>query len=244
MQVESSGQRWTHHRLWKTGLGIRFEGRCHEYPTIGGHTTLTLSDSLIRHDATPGVGESANERNLRILLEEYAEQPSARTAFYLGNTHKDAGRYAEAVRWYARRIEMGQGFADEWLFAYLYKARCERAAGDTASSERTLLEAVSKARGWAEFWMELTYLAYDQKRYWHAIGYAMQAASAPIPETPLWRERDKYVDQPSRLISWCYEHLGDVKQAHAWAIRARSEIGVRDAQWEERIARLEVTLQQ
>lgn len=238
VQLESGGQRWVHHRLWKAGRGIRFEGRCHEYPTIGGHAILVLSDSVIVHDASPGSGESANARNLRILSEEFEENPGPRIAFYLGNTHKDGARYAEAVPWYARRIEMGPGYRDEWLFAYLYKARCERAAGDVAAAESTLLEAVSQDRHWAEFWMELTYLAYEQRRHLHAIGYALQAVDAAQPPTQLWREPDKYTDQPARLISWCYEHLGDREQALAWALRARLAIGRHDADWEGRIARL------
>src|SRR6516162_5657414 len=45
VQIEADGQRWVHHRLWKTRRGIRFEGRCHEYPTMGGHSALTLTDS-------------------------------------------------------------------------------------------------------------------------------------------------------------------------------------------------------
>ena len=238
VQIESAGQRWVHHRLWKTGRGIHFEGRCHEYPTIGGHSMLDLVDAVIRHDAAPGSGESANARNLRILQEEVAERPSTRSAFYLANTHKDGGRWREAVEWYAKRIAMGEGFRDEWLFAYLYKGRCERAAGDVAAAERTLLEAVARERGWAEFWMELAYLAYDQRRYVHAIGYALQAADARIPQTLLWREPDKYIDQPHRLISWCYEHLSDRAQALRWALRAKDKIGAADSEWDARIARL------
>ena len=238
VQIESAGQRWVHHRLWKTGRGIRFEGRCHEYPTIGGHPALTLTDSVIRHDAAPGAGESANARNLRILSEECAQSPTPRSAFYLANTHKDAGRWREAVEWYAKRIAMGEGFRDEWLFAYLYKGRCERAAGERTAAEATLLEAVSRERGWAEFWMELAYLAYDQQRYTHAIGYSLHAADAPVPATQLWREPNKYTDQPPRLISWCHEHLSDLRQALVWALRARDRIGAGDAEWEARIARL------
>jgi|GEM_PF-2330538 len=239
VQIESSGQRWTHHRLWRAGRGIRFEGRCHEYPTIGDNRSLVLMDSVIRHDAAPGVGESSNQRNLRILSEEFAEQPTPRTAFYLATTHRDGARWREAADMFARRIAMGEGFRDEWLFAYLYRARCERAAGNAIEAERTLLEATSRERGWAEFWMELAYLAYDQRRYAHAIGYALQAADAPIPPTQLWRESNKYTDQPARTISWCQEHLGDMRSALDWAHRARERIGVPDAEWDARIRRLE-----
>jgi hypothetical protein len=94
-----------------------------------------------------------------------------------------------------------------------------------AAAEKTLLEAASREPGWAEFWMELAYLAYDQRRYAHAIGYALQAADAPVPPTQLWRETNKYTDQPPRLISWCHEHGGDLVQALAWARRAASGSG-------------------
>jgi ADP-heptose:LPS heptosyltransferase len=87
--------------------------------------------------------------------------------------------------------------------------------------------------------MELAYLAYDQRRYAHAFGYAMQAAEAPVPPTQLWRETNKYTDQPPRLISWCHEHQGDLGQALAWARQARQRIGMPDIEWDARIGRLE-----
>jgi ADP-heptose:LPS heptosyltransferase/SAM-dependent methyltransferase len=242
LQIESGGQRWTHHRLWRAGRGVRYEGRCHEYPGIGGLPSLTLVDSVVRHDAAPGIGESSNARNLRILEEEFAEAPTPRTAFYLASTHKDGGRPAEAARIYAQRIAMGENYRDEWLFAYLYKARCERAAGMANAAEATLLEAASRERTWAEFWMELASIAYGQQRYAHAIGYALQAEGAPVPPTQLWREPGLYADQPPRLISWCHEHLGDLPAALAWARRARERIGRPDAEWTERIARLEAAV--
>jgi len=239
VQIESAGQRWLHHRVWRANRGIRFLGRCHEYPTIGGHPTMALVDSVIRHDATPGTGEGANARNLRILTEEFAEDPSPRVAFYLGSTHKDAGRWREAVAAYATRIAMGEAYRDEWLFAYLYKGRCERVAGDVDAAERTLLEAVSRERSWAEFWMELAYIAYDQQRWNQSLGYALQAAALPVPPTMLWREPDKYRDQPSRMASLCHEQMGEMPAALDWAQRARRAMTVPDPAWDARTARLE-----
>lgn len=238
IQIENGGSSWPHHRLWRTGLGIHYEGRCHEYPTIGGFPTIELKGPRIHHDAEPGAGEDSNARNLRILQEEFAEKPTPRTAFYLANTHKDGNRYTQAIPFYAQRIAMGVGFRDEWLFAHLYKARCERWSGDVLAAENTLLRALSEQRDWAEFWMELAYMAQDQGRHRHAIGFALQAHQRPIPPSELWREPNKYTDQPARIISWSYEHLGDIPQALSWALQAEQLIGCEDEDWQARITRL------
>ena len=238
VQIESGGDRWTHHRMWKTGRGIHFQGRCHEYPTHGGHASFDLTDSVVRHHQEPGAGENSNARNLRILLEEFAEAPSPRTAFYLANTHKDGGRYAEAVPWYDRRIAFGKGYRDEWLFAHLYKARCQQWSKNSAGAKMTMHQAIAEAPDWSEFWMELAYCAYDERNYYETIGYALIACDKPQPPTQLWRESNKYTDQPLRLISWCYEHLGDVDNALEWAERAKEKIGGPDADWDDRIVRL------
>jgi ADP-heptose:LPS heptosyltransferase/glycosyltransferase involved in cell wall biosynthesis/SAM-dependent methyltransferase len=238
IQVESSGSRWMHHRVWKTRRGIHFEGRCHEYPTYGGHAERVLTDVTVRHHAEPGAGENSNARNMRILLEEYAEAPSPRTAFYLANTYRDARRYAEAVPWYAKRIAFGRGYQDEWLFAHLYKANCQRLVRDFVGACQTLHQAVAVASGWSEFWMELAYCCYDQHDYEGTIGHALIARDKPQPPTALWRESNKYTDQPPRLISWCYEHLGELEPALTWALRARDKIGGRDQEWEDRVERL------
>jgi len=238
MQVESSGSRWTHHRVWKAGRGIHFEGRCHEYPTYGGHAACVLSDTVIRHHAEPGEGENSNARNLRIMLEEFAEGPSPRTAFYLANTYRDAKLYADAVPWYERRIAFGRSFQDEWLFAHLYKARCQRLTKNFPGTIATLHQALAVASDWAEFWMELAYCSYDQCDYGKSMGYALIARERSQPPTALWRESNMYIDQPPRLISWCYEHMGDLDNAFTWALRARDKIVGHDQEWEDRIMRL------
>ena len=243
VQVESSGSRWMHHRVWKTGRGIHFEGRCHEYPTYGGHASCVLTDTVVHHHAEPGEGENSNARNMRILLEEFAEGPSPRTAFYLANTYRDARQYAEAVPWYERRIAFGWGYQDEWLFAHLYKARCQRLTRDFLGAAATLHQALVVASDWSELWMELAYCAYDQRDYWRSIGYALIASDRPQPPTALWRESNMYTDQPPRLISWCYEHQDDLDNALTWALTARDKIGGPDDQWEDRIDRLRSELE-
>ena len=200
-QINSGGSRWPHHRLWQTHKGVRYTGWCHEYPNWQGPSEHH-DDINIFHDAAPtGAGEDSNARNLRILERQMEHEPSSRTAFYLANTHKDAGRWEKAIPIYQKRIEYGKGYADEYWFAVLYKGRCERLAGKSDDARRTLLQAVSERGDWAELWMELAYLESSTGNYWKSIGFALQAKDIPVPPTHLWREKDKYQDQPYQVIS-------------------------------------------
>ena len=235
MMIETDGLRWVHHRAWKTKHGFSFAGKIHEYPVLDTGVGFVLQDTVIYHDAAPGIGEDSNARNLRILEAELAENPTdSRTAFYLANTHKDAGRYVEGAKYYDVRIKLGCGYFDEWITSYLYKGRCERAAGMIKEAEQTLLEGLSHAPNWSELWMELGYMFYNTNKQL-CISYCLQAANRPNTPTQLWREDNKYTDQPRRLISFCYQELGDTELALKWAKEAKLLIGDNDADWNNRV---------
>lgn len=239
LMMESSGSRWQHHRAWHADLPIVFHGYCHECPGTLAHRVQVFSDVVIRHDGapTPGV-EGSNPRNLRILQKEFSERPNPRTAFYLGHTYKDVARWDEAIEWYDKRIAFGEDYRDEWLFAWLHKARCERVAGYKEKAYRTLIEAYAKEPSWSEFAMELAYLQYERNQIQDAQGWALLAFGKPIPSTALWREPDKYRDQPARYISWAFEHQRFLDVAIAWAYVAKQHIAGPDKSWDDRIARL------
>jgi ADP-heptose:LPS heptosyltransferase len=124
------------------------------------------------------------------------------------------------------------------MFAYLYKARNQRKLKDDAGATVTLLEGLSKNREWSELWMELAFIAYEKKQYWEAIGFCNVAFSQENKTTLLWREANKYTDQPLRLISWAYEELGNRDQALYWAKHAQRFIVGPDKDWNDRVARL------
>jgi tetratricopeptide (TPR) repeat protein len=241
--IQDGGSRWIHHRIMRSDKRVRFAGAVHEYPIIDGLRQFTLDDCTIRHHSAPAAGqENSNARNLRLLLSEYERNPSARTTFYLANTYKDAGRWSEAVQWYEKRIAMGPAHRDEWLFARLYGARCARLGGDIETAETLLEGALSAEDAWAEFHVELAFCAYARGQYEKAISIAIPVrypALMQIPVTHLWREPTMYRDQPLRLISWCYEHLGRLKPALAYANAAAREIEGDDLEWNARIARLQ-----
>jgi tetratricopeptide (TPR) repeat protein len=239
--IDGGGQRWIQTRMWKAAPRVRFAGRCHEYPVTDGMATGQIDDGLIFHHAAPHAGqENSNPRNLRIMLREWDETPNPRTAFYLANTYRDAGRNAEAAEWYAKRIDFGPGFRDEYLFAMLARARCLRALQRHREADEQSRAALAIAPDWAEFRMELAFGQYHQRNYPGAIAEAMRVApGCEIPPTPLWREVGMYRDQPARLISWCHEHLGEMRRALIWADVAAELIGGHDAEWEQRRGRLQ-----
>ena len=169
-----------------------------------------------------------------------------RTVFYLGYTYRDAARYPEAIAWFDWRLK-DVGFRDEWLFAYLHKGRCLRELAKHSLTEKedmqaetakVLMHALAEAPDWCEFAMELSYLQFERNCVQDSLAWALYAVNKPIVETSLWREPDKYRDQPARYISWCYEHLGKLEDAIEWAHKAKLMIGGPDQEWDDRIKRL------
>lgn len=231
VMIEAGSLRWPHYRLLKRHK-VRFAGWCHEYPSWFG-ASCVHDDITIRHDGAPGIGEDSNDRNLRILEREMAASPNSRTAFYLGNTYKDRGQAAQAISLYQARMDFGKGYEDEYWFAALYKARCERMNGQPDQCRQSILAALTERPDWAEFWMELCYLEAEQGNHDRAIGWALQAKDRPIVATQLWRERDKYTDQPYRMIAHSNERKGDLGQALHWGTLARDKIGQHDQEWED-----------
>ncbi len=236
--IESSGQKWLHQRIWKTDKHVRFKGRVHEFPVIDGLKS-EICYTTVRHDSeVVTTQENSNPRNLRILMRQWAEQPDARTAFYIGCTHRDGGRHAEAAKWFEKRLSFGDCYRDEMLFAALYLSRSLRQSGDEAGAEQALLYGEHLAPGWAEFVMERAFLRYTMKDFAGAIDIAARALDKPIIPTALWREPDKYRDQPARLISWCHEHMGNLAQAIVWSELAAERVGKDDPDWNARHQKL------
>jgi ADP-heptose:LPS heptosyltransferase/glycosyltransferase involved in cell wall biosynthesis len=229
------GLRQVHYRMWPTSQPITFKGWVHEYPVLPpGFPSPVLNDVCIRHDATPHGSETSNARNLRIMERQWEAEPDARCAFYLANTHKDGRRHKEAIEWYHKRLGYGKDFREEYLFALLYLARELMADGQEQAGRDACEVGLAEAPDWQEFRMELAQSDYRAKDYDGAIVNALLAFDRPQPVTVLWREPDKYADQPARLISWCHQDQKHFAEALLWSEIAANRIGVPDPQWEMR----------
>lgn len=101
-----------HARLFRNHLQIRWHYRVHEQITLaverlGG--SLRRSDVVIQHVGyqDPAVRRRKNERNLRLLQLDHAENPGDPILlFHLGWTHLDLGRPDEALAFLRRSLEL------------------------------------------------------------------------------------------------------------------------------------------
>lgn len=241
-RIQTGHNSHLHHRLWRTKSGVWFHGACHEYPAWPSHFAVKEWVEHITHNGADGVGESSIMRNLRILQEETQKHPSHRNLFYLANTYRDAygipsnteeekkAYLNSAITIYDRYVNNPGTYWDELMFCYIYKARCYRWLNDYEACIRTVREGMSKDPSFAELPMEACYLTYNQGDKWRAASWALQAHELPFKHR-LFAEKDKYEDQPLRMLAHCFNDLGYKNVALDWGQRVLEKVD--DPSWRE-----------
>lgn len=113
-------------RLVRSGQGWRWHGRAHEYLAApGGPGRARRSHAFwVEHHADGGSRADKFDREVRLLLEDWAEHPDdPRTAFYLARSYDDSGADDEAIAWYRRRLSLA-GWDEENFYARLRLGMC------------------------------------------------------------------------------------------------------------------------
>lgn len=96
-------------------------GRIHEYMWISDVTGLKRFHINIPID---NFKESRDlSRNIRILKKEYAREPSARNAFYIGNSYHGMKQYSESIEWFRKRVYSYE-WADEYAEEFYKSLEC------------------------------------------------------------------------------------------------------------------------
>ncbi len=210
--------RFVHHRLWRTGLGIHYQGACHEYPYWPAYARIDVTSQNIQHRWTVSVHQEAGpSRNLRILEREYRDGVrTPRVLFYLGNTLREAGQFQRAIDIYQEYMRQPVGFWDEWMFCALFKMRCERQiafqTGDYAVFFASLFEALGKDQRFSEIAMEGAYAYYDLQLWNKSVAMCYLALQTP-PDSQLFIEFDKYTHQPHKFLAHGHHQLGNRERA-------------------------------
>lgn len=252
------GDTFFHLRLWRNEARINtsgatfkphFHDKCHEYICLGGYQNMKMKcdDITLRHLPTT---KDASGRNIRILLA--AEEAGAtacqycpgkhddegRTLFYLGNGLREGGRHQEALERYNVYLYKNLGWHDERFWAWMYKGYCHQALNHVPEAVRAFCNAIATNQHWAEPYLAMARVKYHQKDYKASISWASHAAAQTMPDTLMFINTGAYKDQPWRLISWCWEHLGDIDKAVHYGDVAAQKIGGPDAEWEARMVAL------
>lgn len=96
-------------------------GRIHEYMwvcDVTGMVRIHINVPIANDKDTRDLS-----RNLRSLKKEYERDPSARNAFYLGNTCYGMKQYDESIKWFRQRIYSYE-WADEYAEEYYKSLEC------------------------------------------------------------------------------------------------------------------------
>lgn len=169
----------------RTADKIRVVGATHEYYDVPPEYSKGLLPKRLVYIDDVGDGKAKGdkfERDERLLRRELEKEPdNVRTVFYLANTLKDQGKYAEAIPFYERRVAMGGWFAEADYSLYMLSA-CYLELGDLDTARMYAEKAAFN--GAAQRAEPLYFLALHLHRHgqyelaWH---YATLASTIPKP---------------------------------------------------------------
>ena len=119
---------YTNVRILPRSSRARYRKRTHEYLHVPHGATIAPSEtaSFIDHESGTNRGEGnrdKHERDLRLLMLDWRDDPDFRTALYLATTHWAASDPQRAIPWYERARRLGGGTEETWYASYML-GRC------------------------------------------------------------------------------------------------------------------------
>ena len=178
-------------RLLARQTEARYIGVTHEYLQVSPPPTRLESAYMLDHACGSSRSEKT-ERDLRLLRAALELDPtSERSLFYLGQTLREAGRYAEAVEAYQRRIDLG-GWDEEVWYSRFMVARCEEGRGEEGAFVTGCLEAYQLRPRRAEPLHALAQYYRKLGRNELAAAFCEMALKIPQPEDILFVDEEVY----------------------------------------------------
>ena len=181
-----------HHVYWRAAffrLDRRWEyrGVVHEYAVCLDEGSVTSRLEGDYHLVFRSLGNRSKdpkkfEHDAELLLADWEREPDPRTAFYLGQSYRDAGQIERAAEWYERRGGM-RGWVEETFVALVELARCyERLERDPSDIVQAYTKAWEYRPERAEALFHLARFHAEHKRYAEAYKVICRADATPFPE--------------------------------------------------------------
>jgi len=197
-------------RIVKRSRGFRWVGAVHEYIAVSGpvfQADIAVTHRPLDHDA---------ERNLRIYRRRLAagEKFNARDQYYYANELNDHRLFEEAILWYDKFLDGGEGWVEDCLGACRKAADAYKTLGNMAQSVRYLLKSFTYDLPRAEFCVRLGHYFRDQGKLAQAVYWYEAAAALKYPEDNIaYIERSYWTWIPHIELCLCYDKLGQYEKA-------------------------------
>lgn len=199
-------------QLFRDGVPWRYTGVLHEAPVCNvPHTHKRLEGDYRIESRRLGARNQDPQKYARdaaILQAEVDRNPNdTRSVFYLAQSYFDAGDFASARRWYARRAEMGGWHEEVYYSLYRVALAMQRLAEPWPNVQDAFLKAWSfrPTRGEPLYLIARHYRLAGEHRLGHL--FAERAARIPLPtDDVLFVPVDVYewraVDEQAVCSSW------------------------------------------
>jgi tetratricopeptide (TPR) repeat protein len=220
LHVDYAGMTYSRGALVSTRLEWRWAGVIHEYLECTPPPRFMQLDEpriVVFHDGARARDPKTYEKDAAVLEQALADEPqSARYAFYLAQSYRDAGHLEKARDAYRRRAAMPGWDEETWYALYEIGRLSERLGAPVAEIQGAYLAAYQARPSRAEPLYQLA--RFHRERNEHALAYvfARQAAAIPRPADMLfvddavyrWRSLDEL-----GTSAWWAGAMADGRQA-------------------------------
>jgi glycosyltransferase involved in cell wall biosynthesis len=199
-------------RIVRNSDKIRWHDRIHEYLDMNEEFNMRKEDDIFIHHFRTKPFDIG--RNLDILKEEYAKPDcSPRTKFYYGKELADTGKWEEAVPVLEDCINTEGGFKDNLAIASMKLSRYYYSIKNNEAAKAIALKGIKFSKSYAENYVLLGDVYWDQKDIETAIKYYNEAMTKVLGYAGMSQLADYYKFIPCWRLASIYAELRDYKKA-------------------------------
>jgi glycosyltransferase involved in cell wall biosynthesis len=204
-------------RIIKNDGCVKWVGKLHEDLMPQREVKSYFIENIkIIHKSTPERKEEAKERNLKIALLQYQENPAdPKNIWDVANALLSLGKLKEAIRFYLEFIPKS-GSEEEKYLAWIRTAGAMRDLGDFERAIESEWEALKIRPEYPDAHLGLGEIYYRMGKPQYAKEWLIQGLTKEIPEYTaiVWNPRD-YDYNPLMILSRVYFELNRPKDAKA-----------------------------
>lgn len=215
MRLFDSGTVHWRAQLFRNGADVHYVGVVHETPVWSDSSVVAFLESEYHIESRRLGARNQDprkyERDRDLLLGEVDRDPdNARWVFYLAQTYFDLGDYANAHKWYVRRIELG-GWDQEVYFAMFRLAESlKHMKAPWPEVQEAYLSAWEYRPTRAEALHAIAFHYRAAAMYPLGYLFAQRAAQIPLPEDFLFVTAAVYnwhaLDEKAVCAQWIGKH--------------------------------------